>query len=536
MSGRTLLIGLDGATYHVLDPLLKDGVMPFLAGFIERGVRAKLRSTVPALTPPAWTTLVTGRHPGAHGIFDFFRKESPTSPHFGFLTSNDVDCPSIWSYANEAGKRSTVLNFPLTFPPPKVEGHVVPGGFIPWRQLRLGCHPRELFDRLQQLPRFNQRELALDMGQEAKAIEGCAEEEYEEWIDLHIRRERQWGDIARFLFQEAPADFTAILFDGVDKIQHLCWRFVDPNAAATLSTEWDFRVRDKCREYFRELDRRIEELVTLYGDDTTVVIASDHGFGPQVRTFYVNGWLQQHGYLTWRDGGGPEAEGASTLGLGQLARHVYKMDWTATKAFAPLPSGNGIHIVRADDEHPGGVTEAEYPALRARMAEELMKVTDPQTGEKVVLRVWTREELFSGPNIALAPDLTLELADGGLVSILDSPEPVRRRPVPTGTHAPDGIFIAGGREVRSGESLDRLSILDVAPLLLHALELPVPSALEGRFPAEALVPAALAARPVRRVEQSAAAPLTVAMGEEAAMDAESEAEILRRLQELGYAE
>src|SRR4029453_10866802 len=263
MTHRTLLVGLDGATFDVLDPLIDEGVMPYLRRLIGTGARATLRSTVPALTPPAWTSLVTGRGPGAHGVFDFFRKDTPSTLHFGFLTSRDVECPSVWSMASEAGLRSTVLNFPLTFPPPQILGHVVPGGLMPWRQLRLGCHPAGLFDELQALPRFNARELALDMSEEAKAIEGCAEQEYEPWIDMHIRREQQWVDIARHLARREPVDFMAVLFDGVDKIQHLCWRFIDPRMAGSLASEWEHRVKAKCREYFTELDCRIAELCSL---------------------------------------------------------------------------------------------------------------------------------------------------------------------------------------------------------------------------------------------------------------------------------
>ena len=533
MKRRTLLIGLDGATFDVLDPLVQDGVMPSLHRLIAGGVRAVLRSTVPALTPPAWTSLVTGRSPGAHGIFDFFRKNSPSSLHFGFVTSGDVTATPMWSIATAANLRSTVLNFPLTFPPPAIDGHIVPGGFMPWRQLRLGCHPPHLFDELRNLPSFNPRELALDMSEEAKAIEGCADEEYEPWIDMHIRRERQWVDIVRQLARAEPAEFTAVLFDGVDKIQHLCWRFIDPRMAGALASDWEHRVRAKCLEYFRELDRRIADLVSLFPDDTTIVIASDHGFGPQVRTFFVNAWLAQTGRLAWRDGGSPVAANPAALGLNQLAKHVYQLDWTRTRAFAPLPSGNGIHIVTADEQHPDGVPADEYHSFRDRLAAELLQVTDPETGERIVSHVWTREEVFAGPHIALAPDLTLELEDGGLISILSSTEAVRRRPLATGTHRPDGVLIAHGPEVRRGSEIGPLSILDVAPLLLHSLDLPIPEALEGRFAIEALDPGAVARRPPRHVHD---APALAAVPARAELDADAEAEILKRLQALGYVE
>ena len=531
MSRKVLLIGLDGATFDVLDPLMAEGVMPALQRLIGSGVRATLRSTVPALTPPAWTSLVSGRGPGAHGIFDFFRKDSPSSASVRFLTSRDVECPTIWSLANDAGLRSTILNFPLTFPAPRIAGHVVPGGFMPWRQLRLGCHPEGLFDRLRSVPSFNPRELALDMGEEAKALDGCADEEYVPWIEMHIRRERQWVDIARHLLHEQPSELTAVLFDGTDKIQHLCWRFIDPAMSGEVTSAWEQAVRDKCREYYRELDALIGELCDSI-PDATVFVTSDHGFGPQVRTFFVNSWLERAGLLAWHDGKAPQAPGAAALGLNQLARHVYQIDWSRTRAYAPLPSGNGIHLVMADEAHPGGVPAADYHRCRRELAEGLLKVRDPETGEPVIERVWTREELFDGASVALAPDLTLELSDGGLMSILASEEVVRRRPVATGTHRPDGIFVACGEDYRKGVRVDPLSILDVAPLMVHALGLPIPSSFEGRAASEVLDPAALAVRPLQLGAGAAAAATTI----DASLDPQAEAEIIERLQALGYVE
>lgn len=542
MSGRVLLVGLDGATFDVLDPLMAEGVMPSLQRLVQSGIRATLQSTVPALTPPAWTSLVTGRRPGAHGIFDFFRQDRADDPSMRFLTSRDVECPPVWSMASAAGLRSTVLNFPLTFPAPPIAGHVLPGGFMPWRQLRLGCHPDGLFDRLRSLPSFNPRELALDMSHEAKAIEGCAEDEYEPWIRMHCRRERQWVDIARYLQADEPSAFTAVLFDGPDKIQHLCWRFVDPAMRDGLTTAWERSLREACRAYYHELDACIGELCDAM-PEAAVFVTSDHGFGPQVRTFFVNSWLEQAGLLAWRDGQRPQAVGAGSLGLNQLARHVYQLDWTRTRAYAPLPSGNGIHIVRADEAHPGGVAAGDYERFRRELAAQLLTATDPQTGERVVGRVWTREELFAGPNLELAPDLTLELSDGGLMSILSSPDAVRRRDVPTGTHRPDGVFVAAAADVQRGARLDTLSILDVAPLMLHALGLPIPSSLEGTFAHEVFDAASLAARPPRYVDDGPGVdpgrppgPSSATERGDAVFDEEAEAEIMKRLQSLGYVE
>lgn len=537
MITKTVLIGLDGATFSVLDALMDDGVMPFLRSVVESGVRAELRSVVPALTPPAWTSLMTGRSPGVHGIFNFLRNEAPGSPRIRFLSSQDVGCETIWSLVNRHNVRATVLNFPLTFPAPPTSGYVVAGGWMPWRQLRLGCYPNDLYDQLKTIPGFNPRELAMDMEHEEKALEGCRQDEYEGWIDLHIRRERQWFNVLRFLMQNDPTELTAILFDGVDKLQHLCWRFIDPAYAHTLTTQEERRVRDRCLEYFRELDGLIAEIAGLAGPEATLVFASDHGFGPQARTLFIHTWLEQEGYLAWADGQAPRPSGSAVLGMGQIARHVYQLDWERTKVYASMPGGNGIHIVRADSDHPHGVPDDEYESLRDQIIADLYDLQDPASGEQVVARVWKREEVFAGPFLELAPDLTLELADGGLFSILAGEQAVMPRSEPTGTHRPEGVFLARGPEVRQGVRLDELSILDVAPLLLHSLRVSVPAELEGQLPVAALEPSAAQDRAVEAIPaQVTVAAAPVRSEAVADFDADEEEEIMLRLRALGYVE
>jgi predicted AlkP superfamily phosphohydrolase/phosphomutase len=536
VKGQTVLLGLDGATFTVLDPLMRDGVMPFLREFVASGVSGELRSVIPALTPPAWTSLTTGRSPGHHGIFDFFCKEAPDSHHIRIATARDVRAETIWSLADRGGRRVTALNFPLMFPPPAVNGLVVPG-WMPWRQMRLGCHPADLYDRLKKLPGFDARELAMDLNPEAKALQGCREDEYEEWVALHIRREKQWFAVLRALMREDPCELTAVVFDGVDRIQHLCWRFLAPDAGELTAAEQ--RIRERCLEYFRELDGILAQVVSAAGPEATVVFASDHGFGPQTGTFFVNAWLEQRGYLGWASEGAPRAEGAQALGIEQLARHDHLLDWMKTRAYAPTPSSNGIHIVPQGPEHPQGVPAAEYLHFRDRLASELRAVADPATGQPIVARVHTRDEAFAGPYKPLAPDLTLELHDGGLISILASDVHYRSRQVASGTHRREGIFLARGPGIESGVRLNDLSILDVAPLLLHSLGLPVPADMEGRLPAAAFHPTWLRQHPVRSGAAAPEEPAAVAVADapaESLFTKDDEQKLAQRLRDLGYIE
>jgi len=516
--------------------MMEQGIMPFLKEFVGSGVRANLLSVIPPITPPAWTSLVTGRSPGYHGVFDFFQKEEK-SHHIRFTTSQDVQCETVWSLASRQGARVTSLNFPLMMPPPAINGNVVSGGWITWRQLRLGCYPDDLYDRLKALPGFNARELAMDMAHEGRALEGCKNEEYEEWVNLHIRREHQWFNILKYLMREDPCDLTAILFDGIDKIQHLCWRFLSPDYHNGSPSPWERRIRDLCLEYFSRLDQLLSEVVDMAGPDSTIIMASDHGFGAQREIFFLNAWLEQNGYLAWAKGNYREESQSGILGMGQLAKHVYMLDWDRTLAYASTPSSNGIHIVIAGQDHGKGVAKADYEQFRRELIEKAYGVTSQRTDEPLVSRIWTREEAFGGPYMSQAPDLTLMLRDGGLISILPSDESIKQRKEPYGAHRMEGVVIVKGPGIRRGESLDAVSILDVAPVLLYTLGLDIPENMEGHVPSGMFDSSYLKRHPIRVSGLSdSVAPAEQRDSDQVIFDAEAEAKLAGVLRALGYIE
>jgi predicted AlkP superfamily phosphohydrolase/phosphomutase len=532
--GPTLLIGVDGATFTVLDPYMQRGVMPFLKSLVHEGTRAQLRSIMPPLTPPAWTSLVTGKRPGQHGVFDFFQREDPDSIYFHFTSSLQIGSPTIWSLAGDHGRRVISVNFPLMFPPAEVDGCVVPGGMMPWRQLRLGCHPPELFDRLKALPGFEPRRM-LDMELEVQAIEGCPDDEAAQWVESHIRREERWAEVARHLIREEPADLIGVMFDGVDKLQHLCWRFVDPSLRPAQPSAWELAMIERCERYFHTLDAIIADLVALAGPRATVLIASDHGFGPTREVFHVNSWLEREGYLAWAEApDGDRAFDDTALGFTQMTRHVHAVDWSRTLAYAATASSQGINVVSRVPGSDNPLPDDARRRIAADIADGLRELGHPDGGP-LVEEIWTRDEAFGGPYERLGPDLSLILADGGTMSILPSELLVTRRAEVRGHHRWEGIFVASGPGILTGADAGELSIVDVAPLLMHRLGLGVPDDMTGRVPTEIFEREELDRHPPRVVPAAPAAAPEGRFGR-LELGADDEAEVLERLRALGYVE
>jgi predicted AlkP superfamily phosphohydrolase/phosphomutase len=294
-------------------------------------------------------------------------------------------------------------------------------------------------------------------------------------------------------------------------------------------------VRNRCLEYFRQVDDYVRELVSLAGPEALVLVVSDHGAqAAGERVFYANVWLQQQGLLAWADQ--VPLDDSGRLALDDNTESSLLFDWSRTTACALTSSSNAILIRRSDSpgREESRVAEGQDDRMsRDRLTRSLMAATDPETGRPIVRRVLDRDEAFPGLAVDDAPDLTLVLEDPGFLSVLRADEPLKLRRSPYGTHHPDGIFIAHGLGVEAGVELPPLSILSVAPTILHALGLGVPPDMEADPVLRAFTGFRLAPR-----EPASAAPVHShrAPQDGAALDSEAEAQIIERLKLLGYLE
>jgi predicted AlkP superfamily phosphohydrolase/phosphomutase len=323
---------------------------------------------------------------------------------------------------------------------------------------------------------------------------------------------------------QEPSDFTAIVFDGVDKIQHLAYRFLDPALLPPEPTEWEREILALCRSYYRQVDDFLGRAIRRAGRWARVFVASDHGFTATREVVYINKWLHDRGYLTWRER--PEEDACNAVFAARLADLCNAIDLPQTRAYALTPSCNGIYI--------DNVPAAEYPAFRENLIRELFTLRGPDGGQ-VITEIKKREEWFPGPFSERVPDLTLTLRDFGLISVLNSHAVVVPRQEPAGTHHPHGVLLGTGPGLHAGRQVDLVSILDVAPLLLHSLGMEIPASMEGTFPGGLYESDYLASDPPR-IGSPAPVVVEPAPTLDADLDEAGEQILMERLKSLGYIE
>lgn len=529
---QVIMIGLDGATFTVLDRLIADGVMPFLRQFSTNGVRSKLFSTTNPLTPPAWISMLTGRNPGNHGVMDFLTPMQKEDGIFvKFNDSHDIQCETVWSIAGRQGKRVAGLNFYGMNPAFPVNGFLV-SGFTPWKHLKRATWPPEFYQTVKSIADI--KKLGFDLEQEKKCLQDnqMSPDEAEVWLKSHMAREQNWFAVLENIMRTDPCDLTAVVFDGVDKIQHLFWPYLLPELLPDGDDSQQRKIQNLCLDYYRQLDKIIAKIVGMAGDDCQILITSDHGFGTTTEIFYLNKWLHDQGYLTWSN---PDVvDQVGQLTENRISSHMGLIDFKKTTAFAWTPSSNGVFIRQAKSPADPGIQPEEYEAFREKIRQDLLAFRDPDTGEQVVTQVLTREEACPGKFSKMAPDLMLILRDHGMVSILNSDRSLIKRSEAAGCHHPEGILIAGGAGICSGKKIGSTNITDVTPMLLYGLGLPVPHDLEGEVPSALYEPDFLKKHPVVKDGMTNPVAGGIPVRQEDELTPKEEEAMLDQLRLLGY--
>lgn len=533
---KTLLLGMDGATFTLLKPLMAAGHMPFLKKVVDEGVHSVLMSTPYPVTPQAWTSIATGVNPGEHGIFDFISADDSSGRvMFHLESARAIRAETIWSMLSRQGKAAASLNFPVSYLTPPFNGYMVPG-FVTARVLKMGVMPREFWKTVKALPGFELDAISWNSEGGETTLGGYRMREYDAikaWVDRLKAKENGWYAIANEILDRNDTDLLCVVFEGVDRIQHLMWDLLDERYFPKDATEAEIKGRAYCLSYYTHVDNYLRQLVEKAGPEAQVFFCSDHGFGDTTELVYINEWLVREGYMAWKSNAAHDK--ASMMFAPNMRDHYDSIDFEKTVAYARSASCNGIYIRVAKAPGQQGIPPEKYPLLREEIRQKLLAWKDPKTGTPVIRSITTKEEVYQGRSMAHAPDLTLHLRDGGFISILPSDEVVKPRPEVKGTHRPEGVFFAYGPGIRRGAELAPRQIVDMVPTMLHSLGMPIPEDLPGQVIAEAFEPEYLAKNPVRK-GPATVVPDDDGRSSEAKLAEADQNVVLERLKALGYIE
>jgi predicted AlkP superfamily phosphohydrolase/phosphomutase len=514
MNGRVLVIGLDGATARLLEPWMRAGELPELARLRERGVHGELRSTFPPLTPPAWSSFMTGKNPGKHGVFGFRRLAAMGYRSGDLVTARDLRARTLWEILSDAGRTAGAINVPPAYPLRPVNGFLVSCLLTPLGE-RDVVHPPEL-RRL--LPEGYQ--IAVDPP--ARLVGSDAD--YRARALAYLRQldtlAAQRTELALRLVRECPCDLVAVVFYEPDRIQHFFWTHLAGGHPPGVGAETAAEIAGAARAIFHRIDGAIGALVRATGPDTTTFVISDHGFGEApARLVYVNRWLADAGWLRVRASWRWRRRLVRRLpgGLRERWRPTDEaVDWPRTRAWCEVIETRSAGVwLNVRGRQPAGCVDpgAEYERVREELRRGLLGLHDG--GGRVFETVARREDVYSGPETAAAPDLLLYtgprhgLRFNGLRPELRARDPFDAASDDglTGAHDPAGIYLIAGPTIAARGAAGVVPIEAIAPTALYLLDLPIPDGMDAAPLLDLVDPALRTGRPVRREPDRDPAPL-----------------------------
>ena len=505
---RVLLIGLDSADAELIDAWAAEGHLPTFARLRREGVSGRLGTTAEVMHVSAWPTLYTGTTPGQHGMYHAYQvREGDQAIH----RTEPEWCgqPPFWKFLDDAGRKCIVFDAFMDYLLPGFKGlQVVDYGTWTWFgepgstprgalrdiQRRFGRYPAPDHSNLVHVPddtrRFAEQLIA---GAETK------------------------GRVVQALAREHDWEMMFVTFGEPHGAGHYLWHIGDPDYPTHPA---GLAGQNYVRDVYVAVDKAIGDILAAVGDDTTVIVTSGDGMGPNYSGCHLMPeMLHRLGHLYSGSVGGGDASTAAPkkgllaavrqavpLGLRQSVTRCmpramrYKLsmkwvnsgtDWSRSKLFC-IPNSNEAYFrVNLQGREPLGIVHpgTEYQELIGSLCEELDQLRNPANGLRAADQIYDMDRVFTGPRRGDLPDAVINWNEKARVlDAIESPRAGLIRKVPghavsafyNGNHRANAFMFARGPSLAAGTSLDGGHILDVAPTLLTMLGVDLPRQFEGR--------------------------------------------------------
>lgn len=478
---RVLVIGLDGATPEYVWPWCEQGVLPNLAKLVRAGAWGPIDSTMPPFTSMAWPCVYTGCHPGKHGIVSYFDDVRAPTPKPA--TARSLKADPIWRILHRHGRRSIMVAAPISYPPEPIDGVMVSGMDTP-SEASPFTHPPELREEL--LAAGYRIFIERDM-----LYSGETERIFQDGV----RVTRGKAEAFIRLLKTEPWDFAMVVLNEIDVISH-------------------FMTDDRVRRIYEESDALVGRMLEAAGDDTVVLVVSDHGVKPLKARVFVNEILKDLGLLHLH----PEPGTARTLARAGITRERVKgalhslgvlnalravLPRRVWKLQAHLKPATEKRLVDVDMGRTrvyfdGGYWMRTPPGQPPLTDAELARIQEAL--DRLGGRIHRGADLYPGPYADRAPEYVVYVPDHYLAAGIGTGSWTAPTNVRPGDHSFHATGILSGPESLVGRGPIRGRLVDWAPTLLYLMGLPVPEHMDGEVIEGAIAPGLLRARPVQRAQ------------------------------------